>query len=94
MFFRNGQALGSVNSAELKAAAARRPEPPDVPPVDVPSEQRVLSGTETAVGERPAVADRKSDWVDFAVSQGAARAEAEGLTKAELVELYGDDGDH
>jgi hypothetical protein len=40
----------------------------------------------------PAVADNKAAWIDWAVSEGADREEAEALTKAELVEFYGDKG--
>lgn len=32
---------------------------------------------------------RKSAWVDFAVSQGAAEDDAEGMTRAELIDQYG-----
>lgn len=37
----------------------------------------------------PAKVAAKAEWVAFAVSQGANEAEAEALTKQELVELYG-----
>lgn len=37
----------------------------------------------------PAKAARHDLWVDYAVSKGADRTEAEALTKAELIELYG-----
>jgi hypothetical protein len=37
----------------------------------------------------PAKAASKAEWVAFAVAQGADEAEAEGLTKPELVDLYG-----
>jgi hypothetical protein len=40
----------------------------------------------------PAQADNKATWIDWAVSQGADPDEAEALTKAELVEFYGDKG--
>lgn len=32
--------------------------------------------------------DRKTDWVDYAVTRGEDRQTAEGMTKAELVERY------
>lgn len=38
---------------------------------------------------RPAQSANKDAWVTWAVSQGADREQAEGLTKAELVDLYG-----
>lgn len=36
---------------------------------------------------RPPFTAPKSDWVDFAVAGGYARAEAEAMTKHELIEL-------
>lgn len=39
--------------------------------------------------ETPPKAARHDLWVDYAVSKGADRTEAESLTKSELVELYG-----
>jgi hypothetical protein len=39
---------------------------------------------------RPSKRASKEEWVDYAVSrQGVERAEAEEMTKADLVELYG-----
>lgn len=38
---------------------------------------------------RPRSSDPKSDWVGYAISQGADPDGAENATKAELVELYG-----
>jgi hypothetical protein len=38
---------------------------------------------------RPAQADNKAAWVDWAVSQGVDRDDAEAYTKADLIELYG-----
>lgn len=37
----------------------------------------------------PAKSDNKAAWVDYAVTQGAERSEAEALTKAELTDRYG-----
>lgn len=45
--------------------------------------------TNVPVSDPPAKVAPKADWVDYAVSRGADEAEAESLTKAELVELYG-----
>lgn len=39
---------------------------------------------------RPAKSDPKAAWVDFAVSQGVDRAEAEGSSKADLVAAFGE----
>ena len=37
----------------------------------------------------PSRSDNKATWVDHAVTQGADPAEAEGSTKAELIQQYG-----
>ncbi|MET9954215.1 hypothetical protein ABZ135_22065 [Streptomyces sp. NPDC006339] len=43
--------------------------------------------------EAPAKNAPKAEWVGWAVAQGADPEDAEGMTKADLVELYGgDDG--
>lgn len=42
-------------------------------------------------GSAPAKNDNKAAWVDYAISQGVERDEAEGLTKADLVEMFGSD---
>jgi hypothetical protein len=43
--------------------------------------------------EQPNKSDPKSDWVAFAVSEGTAKDEAEGMTKDELVERFGGDAE-
>lgn len=39
--------------------------------------------------EKPKQVAPKADWVDYAVSEGLDRDEAEAMTKAELIEQYG-----
>lgn len=39
--------------------------------------------------ERPAQAAPKSEWVGWAVSQGASPDDAEAMTKADLIDRYG-----
>ncbi|HWU21548.1 MAG TPA: hypothetical protein VN088_08485 [Nocardioides sp.] len=46
-----------------------------------------LSGAPAPL-DPPAASANKSEWVDYAVSQGSSRDEAEAMTKAELVEQY------
>ena len=46
-----------------------------------------VDGPNTA--ERPARSAVKSEWVDWAVKCGADRDEAEGMTKQDLVDIYG-----
>ena len=53
------------------------------------AEGAAVTGVPGEEDERPSASARKSDWVAFAVSQGADEADAEALTKAELVEQYG-----
>lgn len=61
-------------------AAMAEPEPVPVPEpaAEVPAEVPV-----------PVPGDPKAAWVDYAVSQGTARAEAEDMTKAQLQAAYG-----
>jgi hypothetical protein len=47
------------------------------------------AGAQYVSDEKPAQNATKADWVEYAVSQGADRAEAEDATKAELVEKHG-----
>ncbi|MFF9197336.1 hypothetical protein ACF09L_19220 [Streptomyces sp. NPDC014779] len=49
-------------------------------------------GVPTLPTEAPAKTAPKAEWVGWAVAQGADPEDAEGMTKADLVELYG--GDH
>lgn len=42
--------------------------------------------------DRPAVSATKGEWVEYAVARGHDRADAEALTKAKLLDLYGPDG--
>ncbi|GAA1051399.1 hypothetical protein [Arthrobacter russicus] len=47
--------------------------------------------TYTEADERtpPAVTDRKTEWVSWAVHNGATPDDAEALTKTDLIEKYG-----
>jgi hypothetical protein len=57
--------------------------------------ESTVTGEDVAGTEReteptaPAQSDIKAAWVDHAVTQGEDPAEAEGSTKAELIEKYG-----
>lgn len=59
------------------ADATTAPEP-DQGPEDKP-----------AAPSRPAHGDPKAAWVDYAVSQGADRQDAEATTKGDLIKAYG-----
>ena len=45
--------------------------------------------TRTETVEQPNKSASKGDWVDYAVSQGMSRADAEAVTKDELIGRYG-----
>ncbi|MFF0860904.1 hypothetical protein ACFYUV_04025 [Nonomuraea sp. NPDC003560] len=52
--------------------------------------QRVLvEGQPATAAARPAQSASKAAWVDWAVSQGMDRDQADDLTKAELIDLHG-----
>lgn len=81
--------FSSVDEDSLAALeAAKAPEPVPEPP---PDETEFRSALDEPVSERPNRSDRKEDWVDYAVSQGLDREEAEAYTKQELVDEYGGD---
>ena len=54
-------------------------------------EDTLAASEETRDGEpsSPAVNDPKANWVTHAISQGAAPADAEAMTKQALIEHYG-----
>ena len=66
---------------------------PSAPPVEEvepePEPEPQAEEEADAEPQRPAQADPKAAWIDWAVSQGADADEAEALTKAELIEFYG-----
>jgi hypothetical protein len=85
-------------AVRVTRAAAPEPEPEPVKlsePVSEPvleSSFRRAPEPEPAVVKelpQPAPADPKAAWVDYAVSRGATRAEAEDQTKAQLQAMYG-----
>lgn len=47
------------------------------------------SGDTTSGSARPSQAAPKAAWVDYATTQGATREDADGMSKADLVEKYG-----
>ena len=85
--YENGMVL---EDGKLVDPSDVQPEPDEA--VAEPAEQAEQDTVTTEAPEssgRPAQNDSKSAWVDWAVTQGADRDEAEALTKAELVEFYG-----
>lgn len=72
-------------------------ELPDVTSVRLVGRGYVRPVVDTVVSEspresspgaaRPDPADRKSDWVEYAVSRGLSREDAEGMTKRQLQEV-------
>lgn len=104
MFVRNGEKLGSVlvdaDSSEAEPEiqpAANQPEPePESVQVEGPAATEPEPEPEPeSTPEPPRHADPKSDWVAFAVDgaeegKRVSREEAEAMTKAELIEMFGD----
>lgn len=62
--------------------------PESIHPPERDSSGHVLVNSQPAEVDPPAKVAPKAEWVAFAVSQGADEAEAEGLTKSELIDLY------
>lgn len=46
---------------------------------------------EDTAGDRPSLNTNKAEWVEYAVARGADPEEANALTKAQLIELYGEE---
>ncbi len=67
-----------VTDEEKTEQAKESTEPADGALVDAPEPADV----------KPAVNDPKHAWIDYAVSQGHDRADAEAKTKNELVALF------
>lgn len=89
MIIVNGEAVGSgVPKGGLPTPQAEQPQPATQPPHVEPPEP--VEPQQESEGP-PKEYATKSDWVDWAVSRGADRDEAESLTKNELIELYGEE---
>jgi hypothetical protein len=69
---------GSDRETELEALAD-----------DAGSDWHRAEEPEPAEPERPAKTDNKAAWIDWAVTQGAERAEAEKAKKDDLISAYG-----
>ena len=92
MFIRNGKATGSILVRDLdKVGREEAPEPvePEPEPVVEVADEPVEQQPEETV-EPPQSSALKAEWVEFAVEQGHSREEAEGLTKQELIDIFGD----
>jgi hypothetical protein len=77
----------SVVKAHEEQVEAAGDSFPTATPVNAPEPDEA----DEEVAEAPPKSATKGEWVDFAVSQGAEREEAEGYTKQDLVEIYGGD---
>lgn len=79
--------FSSVDEDSLAALeAAKAPEPVPEPP---PDETEFKSALDEPASDRPSKSALKEEWVDYAVSQGLDRDEAEEYTKQDLVDEYG-----
>lgn len=87
-----GEAVGSGADTFVPASQAEEPQPqpqPETVEAEPEPEPVAAQPEPEAEAEPPKHYAAKSDWVDYAVSQGADRDEAESSTKDELIELYG-----
>lgn len=95
MIVRKGQRLGSIlHDREDEPGPEPSPEEPALTETEVEADRQAEQARQTTTDEqtsdepkRPAQADPKDAWVDYAVTQGIDRDEAEAMTKADLVEL-------
>jgi hypothetical protein len=77
----------SVEGGKLVDPTAEPAEP--AAETEAPAETAEAEGAAQPEGSgQPTSADNKAAWVDWAVSQGADRTEAEASTKADLIERY------
>lgn len=88
-FYEGALVSGSVDEDNLKhhldGGMVEKVKASDVPaekPADEPPSEALKS-------EAPAEYASKGDWVDYAVSKGAAIQDAEASTKADLIAAYG-----
>lgn len=77
--------IDGATAAEANEAAV--PDINDFGPLGLSDPGSVEQGA-VETDTKPAKADNKAAWVDYAVEQGAEREEAEAMTKADLVERY------
>ena len=88
MFVRNGEALGSV-----RAEPRVDPEPPETVADEPVTDSE--PAPEPVLVEKPKPYDSKAEWVAYVVAttvdseSPVSEADADDLTKAELIELYG-----
>lgn len=83
--YRRGDTVTGLSAGDVerlvKAGAIVSASQPEAAPAERPESAE-------ASAERPKQVAPKAEWVEFAVSQGAVRDEAEALTKAELIEMF------
>ncbi|WP_280471171.1 hypothetical protein [Nocardia cyriacigeorgica] len=78
-------ARGMVADLGRPAVAVVDPDPDDDPDPDGDGESRQTEQSGTGDLERPKQAAPKEAWVEYAVARGMSEAEADALTKAELI---------
>jgi hypothetical protein len=83
--FAQARLIDGATAAEANADAV--PDINDFGPLGLSDPGSVEQGV-VETDTKPAKADNKAAWVDYAVEQGAERDEAEAMTKAELVERF------
>lgn len=58
---------------------------------DLPEVWQPFESAERVTPARPARTARKAEWVDFAMSRGYARTDAESLSRDDLARLFDED---
>jgi hypothetical protein len=71
----------------LKVALAESADDNDY---ELEGAQEPNESEESEESDRPNKSDSKAEWVDYAVSKGLAREEAEEFTKQDLIDEYGE----
>ncbi|MFJ5143305.1 hypothetical protein [Streptomyces sp. NPDC088707] len=87
--------LAADPASGWRAVADEPPAPvePDPPVVPIEPVVPVAPVEPEPLVERPAKGAAKAEWVAFAVLQGAEQAEAEAVTKDDLIKVYGGEPD-
>jgi len=87
-------ATGAPEAPEADQAEAGTDVDDSADPVEADAgdvEDAAGAEEEAAPADRPLRTASKATWVDYAVARGFDRAEADGMTRAELIEALGEE---
>lgn len=85
VMFMSEDAYASTKEEEVVPEAEEEPEED----VEEEPEEEAEEEDDESVAEAPKKSASKAEWVDYAVSQGADRAQAEDSTRDDLIAAYG-----